>query len=1063
MIPVIYENLCPVCNGELADEEILAGRCLKKGIPISSSYHSEEEKEIERLFEKVIGKPREIQRFWIRRVSSGESFAAVAPTGIGKTAFGLVFSLYLSLKGKKSYVIVPTKLLVKQCIENLERFAGSIGRSLGKNDDGEIRVAFYHGGMRKEEKRSFVRLLESKGFDILVTTTQFLSKNFDLIESVVFDFIFVDDVDAILKGSRNVWRILHLLGFRKVGDRWTGESRGVLMVSTATAKKGKATRLFRELLNFDVGSSFFTVRNIDDVFAGREDIERIKEIMRMMGKGGLIYARTAEDAERYHNLLSSEFNIGIAISKRKNDYERFERGEVDFLIGTASYYGTLVRGLDLPYRIRYVIFIGLPSLKFSYDKVTPSLLRIIALSFKGNEKVREFLPILPKIDRDPESFERLKEVIREVSRKEKSEDLVVDGEKIIFPDVRTYIQGSGRASRLTERGLTKGASFIFESNEELINAFSKRASYYDIEIKNLEEIDIDKLKREIDGSRIRGEYEDAIKPAMLIVESPTKAKLISRFFGRPSIKSYGSIIVYEVPTERYILLVTACLGHIVDLSVERGFHGVETGEDFVPVYASIKRCRSCNYQFTQEGACPRCGSEEVIDSRDRIEDLRRLSSKVSLVIVGTDPDAEGEKIAWDLYNLLSPLADVKRAEFHEVTPRAIRDALSNLRDMDMNRIKAQIVRRIEDRWIGFVLSQKLWKVFHRMNLSAGRVQTPVLDWIIEQDRKYRKRVRKGFIKELGLDVDWDASGDIELDIELVSEDRKKVSPPPPYTTDELLKDAGRILKLSSLDTMKLAQDLFENGLITYHRTDSTRVSDVGLRIAREYLGEDFRGRTWDLKDTGEGAHECIRPTRSWDRYMIQRMIYEKVITPENLTRQHLALYDLIFRRFMSSQCKDFEVLIKRYRIHSDKGSFEEERIVDARGRAFELYHGVFVKRELPVGRIKARIDVRYVPEGYPYTQADIVRLMKERGLGRPSTYATIIGKLFERGYIYERNRFVLPTSLGKKVNWFLKERYSEFVSEERTRILYEKIDEIEKGNLDYMETIRDLYEEIRKI
>ena len=324
-------------------------------------------------------------------------------------------------------------------------------------------------------------------------------------------------------------------------------------------------------------------------------------------------------------------------------------------------------------------------------------------------------------------------------------------------------------------------------------------------------------------------------------------------------------------------------------------------------------------------------------------------------------------------------------------------------------------------------------------------------------------MRKGFIKELGLDVDWDASGDIELDIELVSEDRKKVSPPPPYTTDELLKDAGRILKLSSLDTMKLAQDLFENGLITYHRTDSTRVSDVGLRIAREYLGEDFRGRTWDLKGTGEGAHECIRPTRSWDRYMIQRMIYEKVITPENLTRQHLALYDLIFRRFMSSQCKDFEVLIKRYRIHSDKGSFEEERIVDARGRAFELYHGVFVKRELPVGRIKARIDVRYVPEGYPYTQADIVRLMKERGLGRPSTYATIIGKLFERGYIYERNRFVLPTSLGKKVNWFLKERYSEFVSEERTRILYEKIDEIEKGNLDYMETIRDLYEEIRKI
>jgi len=1063
MLPAVYENLCPVCGSDLRDRDIDAGKCLIKGKPLPSVYHNKIEDEIENLFREVIGKPREIQRFWIRRISRGESFAAVAPTGIGKTVFGLVVSLFFSLKGKRSYILVPTTILAKQCKENLERFCEKMGKSIGINDDGDVRIAFYHGKLGKKEREKFESIVKEGKFEILVTTTQFLSRNFDMLKDFVFDFIFVDDVDAILKASRNVDRILSLLGFRKVGKEWKGERKGVLMVSTATAKKGRATILFRELLDFDVGSSFFSIRNIEDIFVGREDVNAIREVMRTMGKGGIIYARSSEEAEKYYEELKKHFRIGISISKKKNEYEKFENGEVDFLIGTASYYGTLVRGLDLPEKIRYVIFIGVPVIRTDYDRISPSLLRILALSAKDDERIRDYLPILPKLENYPDKIQELKELIREIYKEDVSRDFVIEGKHIIFPDVRTYIQGSGRASRLTVRGLTKGASFIFENNEKVIRAFRERASYYDIEIKNLKDVDFESLRREIEESRSRKvESIDLIRPALFIVESPTKARLISRFFGKPSVKIYGSIIAYEIPTEKFILIVTACLGHVVDLSTDRGFYGVEIGEDFVPIYSSIKRCKKCNYQYTSEGACPKCGSNDILDSKDRIEDIRKLASQAGLVIIGTDPDAEGEKIAWDIHNFVSPLAEVKRAEFHEVTARAIREALQNLRDIDLNRVKAQIVRRIEDRWIGFTLSHKLWEKFNKTNLSAGRVQTPVLGWIIEQENKYRKRRKVNILPELDIEVEGDFDKEVDVEVILSSDREELRSPLPPHTTDELLRDASRILKLSSGETMKLAQDLFENGLITYHRTDSNRVSDVGLRIAREYLGDDFQGRRWGT-GADEGAHECIRPTRAWDRYMLQRMIYERVISPENITKKHLALYDLIFKRFMASQCRDFTVRVKSYLIKIDGREIEDERIVAASGRAFDLYRNVHLKREIPVGKYRTRVETRFVPEGYPYTQADVVKLMKERGLGRPSTYATILEKLFERKYIYERNRLLFSTSLGKRVNHYLNSRYRDFVSEDRTRVLYRKIDEIEEGKLDYRDALREMYEEITRI
>ncbi len=712
-----------------------------------------------------------------------------------------------------------------------------------------------------------------RNFKIVITTTQFLSKHYQ--ELGFFDFIFVDDVDAILKASKNVDKLLHLLGFRYdfKTKSWTGKARGCLMVSTATAKKGKKAELFRQLLNFDIGSSRITVRNVEDVAVNDESAEMIAAILKKLGTGGIIYARTAEEAEKIYESLKDDFRIGIVTATKKGDYEKFVEGEIDHLVGTAHYYGTLVRGLDLPERIRFAVFVGCPAFRVTIDDIdslSPQMVKLLAYLYRNVDELEKLLPVVEK------HVDEVREILKKVMGKEKpqAKDVVVREGEVIFPDLRTYIQGSGRTSRLFAGGLTKGASFLMEDDAELLSAFIERAKLYDIEFKRIDEVDFERLSRELDESRDRYRRRqefDLIKPALFIVESPTKARQISRFFGKPSVKVLDGAVVYEIPMQKYVLMVTASIGHVVDLITNRGFHGVLVNGKFVPVYASIKRCRDCSYQFTEEREnCPKCGSENIDNSKSRIDALRKLAHDAEFVIVGTDPDTEGEKIAWDLKNLLSGCGAVKRAEFHEVTRRAILEALESLRDVDENLVKAQVVRRIEDRWIGFVLSQKLWERFANRNLSAGRAQTPVLGWIISRFQESREKKKIAIVRDLDLVLEHDEE-EFDLTIELVEEKEELRTPLPPYTTESLLSDANRILKFSVKQTMQIAQELFENGLITYHRTDSTRVSDVGQRIAKEYLGDDFVGRDW-----GEGgAHECIRPTRHLQE-MTFRGLFRKV-------------------------------------------------------------------------------------------------------------------------------------------------------------------------------------------
>ncbi len=1565
MIPAIYKNLCHVCGNDFDTEEAEKGVCKKKNKVMCRFYEDFIVEEFFKFFEKIVGEPRAIQKFWAKRILRGESFAAVAPTGIGKTTFGSAIALFLALKGRKCYIILPTSLLVKQVVENLEKFCEKLDLKAGFNELGDPTILYYYSNIKKDERERFFKLLEEGKFSILVTTAQFLPRYFPQMKHLRFNFIFVDDVDSVLKASKNVDRILQLLGFYYDANerKWKGKAKGCLMVSTATAKKGQKVKLFRELLNFDVGTSTHAVRNIEDVAINSEDVNILREILKKMGTGGLIYAKSSEEAEKLYEILKDEFKVGIVTAGRKKDFDLFAKGEIDYLIGTAYYYGTLVRGLDLPERIRFCVFYGAPVFRVrveDVDNASVGIIKVLAMIFRDNEEVKKFIPYLAVIDKRPEDLEQLKSILKKlIERGEvKERDIVVRKGEIIFPDIRTYIQGSGRTSRLFAGGITKGASFLMEEDAEVFNAFIERAKFYDIEFKSLEDVDFKKLVREIDESRERyrrRERFDVIKPTLFIVESPTKARQIARFFGQPSVKVFEEngelqLVAYEVPTPEYVLIVTACIGHVTDLITNMGFHGVITNGKFIPIYASIKRCRDCGYQFTEEREeCPRCGSKNVDDSKRRIKALRKLAHDVDLIIIGTDPDSEGEKIAWDLRNLLAGCGEIRRAEFHEVTRRAVVEALKNLRDIDENLVKAQIVRRVEDRWIGFVLSQKLWEVFGDRNLSAGRAQTPVLGWVIQRYEEYKQKKKVAIIRDLDLTLDVeDSKEELELEIELLEEREEERIPLPPYTTDTMLRDANAILKIPAKDAMKLAQDLFESGLCvtpdthvimhdgsikrideifegekvlglndlhekeahvlkfwripyegiikeitldnnyrikatpdhglfvyrdgkfgwvsaknirvgdyvavafnvnverkndlsllkllaelgitdvcvefkensklfeklkekivgigtstkykylrnrviplryliewnvnlqevereakaiyrqrpsakkipifklnadfwylvglvmgdgtirdgkvaiaqtdvkkvesivkdvlpfirtwtsgmqvffansiiaeilkrldvrgklnglvfslpeewinamiagyidtdgcislmfdkrtgkhnlriiisskdreklekvgyylhsigilntlhedkrngvwtlivsnrslktfkekigkylrikkerferaykvytnehkqfesdlvpfgklfkllkfkrgiknkvlkefgidvwnwndcvcipreklrkivelaedsdiktfllellnanvtwikvknvkdcyyngyvydvttttsnffanamlnhncTYHRTDSTRVSEVGLRIAKEFLGDDFVARDWFM----EGAHECIRPTRPISKDTLQRLIQEGIIQVEGITSRHLALYDLIFRRFMASQCKPYRVKVARYLIRYDGKEVEEERVLEAEGKAVELYKwSVWVKRALPTGKVRVKAEIRTVPKAPLFTQSDIVRLMKERGIGRPSTYATIVDRLFMRNYVIEKNGRVIPTKRGIDVFNYLASNYGKFVSEERTRLLEEKMDAVERGELDYFKALHELYEEIREI
>ncbi len=1091
MIPAVFRGLCPG-GGDLVTHR---GGCPEG--PKSELWRVRRDlDEYERLFEACVGsRPWAVQRAWAARVLLGESFAMLAPTGVGKTSFGVVTSVFVASRGGRSYVVVPTALLVAEVSRRVVECAS---RAAASGILGEVpRVVRYLSRAPASEREAALEAARSGDFDVLVTTAQFLARRGEVLEGLEFSLIFVDDVDSLLRSSGSVDRILGLLGFgpreveRALSDPLYSPGRpprGVLVVSTATGRPGPRAILFRRLLGFEVSPlRGAALRNVVDVAAGSRDPGILRRVLGEMGPGALILLAdsglagealsAAEEAG-----LRAEVVFGSAAAE--GAVGRFASGELDALIGAARPYGVLVRGVDLPGRVRYAAFLGTPRFEVSLPDVPGLGPRALAslLGFLSPVLGPEALTLARRIRSGRFGPATLEEARSEVSRVLSDpgtlraaplgaavEEAEGGGVRLAIPDLRTYLQGSGRTSRLTPGGLTRGASFLIDGGP-LADALIRRASAAGLEFLPLDEVDLTSLAREIDEDRRRireaassGRAADLLRTALMVVESPNKARTIARFFGVPGRRVVGGIPAYEVCAGNLLLTVAASGGHVVDLTTEGGFRGVLWADELVvPGFVPLRRCRSCGHRFTDLDRCPRCGSADLALSSETVEALRRLALGSDLLVVATDPDTEGEKIAWDLTLLLSGHArSTVRAEFHEVTRRAVEGALASPGTVDEDRVRAQILRRVEDRWIGFELSREVQEAFGDRNLSAGRAQTPVLGWIIERYLENRRKRDVTVVEAPGLRVRLEGRvgepGRARAVLSRLGSRVEEVPPPPPMSTDEMLGEAGRILGMGAGETMDAAQALFEAGLITYHRTDSVRVSDAGLRVAREYLGDEFRPRRW-----GEGgAHECVRPTKPLSPPELTRYLREGLIRAEGIGRRHLRLYRLIFGRFMASQSPPAVVRREEYELSLAGRSARFERVTEILEPGWTRHHrAIRAGPALSPGELEVEVRHLRVPGAPLYTQADVVRLMRERGIGRPSTYAAIIDRLLSRGYVIERGGRLIPTRRGVEVHRYLSDRYPNLVGEERTADREERMRAVEEGRADYQEELARVYGEV---
>lgn len=1108
------------------------------------------------------------QASWARRLLNLDSFTIIAPTGVGKTTLLSVYAAYRAeVSGWRVLYLVPTGNLARLVYERIRGYTGG--------------VVTYYSTMPAKAREEALKAIEEGDYRVLVVTTGFLQKRFNMLTArSPFNLVIVDDVDSVLRDSRNVERILVLLGYDEslvklalelvrtrvrflralsIGDeelsRSLGEKLaslesalrkalkdimgGQLVVASATGRpRGLKHLVFKELLNFEVGGGGDYLRNVIDSYVISEDpLGAATSIAGRLGSGGIVFVsqylgRRFID-EVVGALKASGLRVGKAISGSWKAITLLERGELDVVVSVASRYGVAVRGLDAPRVIRYALFLGAPAKSMSVEEalLNPRRLERILIQMveEGVSEAEELLGGLRRLINsleDPSvvsialrkgvhggkfevarrAYERVLEWVKvrvgELERFRIGPMVFVkmgDSVQMLIPDVLTYIQASGRTSRLLEGRMTLGLSVVIEPLRELLEALEERLKWLGrFTFRSFYELDLDEVVRLLEESRRGGGMEVRVRTALLIVESPTKARTIAWFWGRPSRRRVGKITVYETSAldgesgSILLLQVVATRGHLFDLveNLEGSVYGViASNGSYAPVYDYIKRCSSCGHQFTSGAVCPRCGSSELVDSRLVVDVLRKLAMEVDEVIIATDPDMEGEKIAWDVYLALKPYnSNIRRARFHEVTRDAVLEALRNPSPINVKAVEAQITRRIVDRWVGYSVSEHLQRVYGLRWLGAGRVQSPVLSWVTS---RYEEWVReRGYLVcyklEAGSRVCLYTKDRGEAE-RLASIDRLKVvsvtrwtetvSPPPPYTTDSLLYDASLRLGLTVEKAMRVAQELFESGLITYHRTDSTRVSSTGIGVARAYMEmrgllELFKPRSW-----GEGgAHEAIRPTRPLSVEDVDKAVAEGSLRiPIRLTGYHRALYDLIFRRFMASQATEAEVLKARVELEAGGEKVVVEGVGGYERRGFTVFYEVHEVKPWML-EVTPSVELRVVESTVRrasrvtlYTTGDLVKLMKEKGIGRPSTYSKAIEANRRHGYIVlsKKRGYVIPTKRGVEIANYLRTHFTELTSEELTRELEEKLDLIENDGVDpnlvLSYTLNRLVERIRRV
>ena len=548
------------------------------------------------------------------------------------------------------------------------------------------------------------------------------------------------------------------------------------------------------------------------------------------------------------------------------------------------------------------------------------------------------------------------------------------------------------------------------------------------------------------------------KKNLVIVESPAKAKTIEKILGND-------------------FLVTASFGHIRDLP--KSTLGVDIENNFTPNYSTIR------------------GKGEVT------KNLKALAKKSEKVYLASDPDREGEAIAWHIAHTLKlDENENNRIEFNEITASAIKDAIKHPRKIDMNKVNAQQARRILDRLVGYEVSPLLWKAISS-NTSAGRVQSVALKLICELEDSIKAFVPEKF---------WDITGEFKdkINLALYKVEDKKIdklkdekvvekiktlkgeeflvdgakvtkktkNPPLPLKTSTLQQLSSSYLGFSATKTMKIAQGLYEGvningthkGLITYMRTDSVRISEEAVQMAKDYIlenyGKDYVGegvkKTTKKQENIQDAHEGIRPT-------------DVNFTPEYLSKfldkDQLKLYTLIWERFLISQLAPMKY--EQFELLCSKDGIQFRGVLNK--ILFDGYYKLFKDEEdIPLGDfpniqkddklklVKLNIKEDFTKPPARLTESSLIKKLESDGIGRPSTYASIINTLKDREYVTLKGKSFVPTELGYEVERVLDENFKNFMNVKFTADMENKLDDIAEGKEKWQEILKNFYTELSK-
>ncbi len=557
---------------------------------------------------------------------------------------------------------------------------------------------------------------------------------------------------------------------------------------------------------------------------------------------------------------------------------------------------------------------------------------------------------------------------------------------------------------------------------------------------------------------------------LIIVESPSKAKTLKNYLG----SGYN---------------IVASKGHIRDLPAAR--LSVDVKHDFAPKYSIVK------------------GKEKLV------KELRTAVSESDRVYLATDPDREGEAISWHLAEILGlDLESENRVTFNEITKTGVKNGMANPRKVDLDLVNAQQARRILDRLVGYKLSPFVSQKIRR-GLSAGRVQSVALRIITDRENEIRAFVPEEYWtlegkfncskKTFTADFYGDENGKAELKTEAdvdkyisrlegasyyissLKNGTRKKNPAPPFITSTLQQEASKRLGFRAERTMKIAQELYEGlnipgygsiGLITYMRTDSLRISEEARAAAREFISKNYgdkynpdKPNYYKSRSNAQDGHEAIRPSTV-------------AITPESikesLTAEQYKLYSLIWKRFLASMMSQCIQNTSRLEIRSTKsGEPESEYCVFTSNGYSVKFDGYTVlynasddeeKSKLPEG-LKANDSVKlkelgknqHFTQAPPrYTEESLIKTLEENGVGRPSTYATIISTIVKREYIQRKSKQLIPTELGEAIVGLLKDKFRNIVNVKFTAQMESSLDKVGEGEEDYIRMLHTFYDDFDK-